>query len=170
MCFNPSLERRVPSPNRYMAFARFCFCKNNKRTIISSEAQSSSLDRSSSASKKTARAPFHVLWNVRRPVRASDGKGTDLPESEFVSDSGTTSWTTKLHMPDLSRARSRTTGNRIAQLSVFLCLSARCVRSHTTRGHVERECRPENIDICTKHKHNKHVSPLPYPSSTQGER
>ncbi len=27
-------ERRVPSPNRYMAFARFCFCKNNKRTII----------------------------------------------------------------------------------------------------------------------------------------
>ena len=70
----------------------------------------------------------------------------------------------------LSRARSRTTGNRIAQLSVFLCLSARFVRSHTTRGHVERECRPENIDICTKHKHNKHVSPLPYPSSTQGGR
>ena len=33
MCFNPSPERRVPSPNRYMAFARFCFCKNNKRTI-----------------------------------------------------------------------------------------------------------------------------------------
>ena len=31
--FNPSPERRVPSPNRYMAFARFCFCKNNKRTI-----------------------------------------------------------------------------------------------------------------------------------------
>ena len=36
MCFNPSPERRVPSPNRYMAFARFCFCKNNKRTIITS--------------------------------------------------------------------------------------------------------------------------------------
>ena len=34
MCFNPSPERRVPSPNRYMAFARFCFCKNNKRKII----------------------------------------------------------------------------------------------------------------------------------------
>jgi hypothetical protein len=34
MCFNPSPERRVPSPNRYMAFAKFCFCKNNKRTII----------------------------------------------------------------------------------------------------------------------------------------
>jgi len=34
MCFNPSPERRVPSPNRYMSFARFCFCKNNKRTII----------------------------------------------------------------------------------------------------------------------------------------
>jgi hypothetical protein len=34
MCFNPSPERRVPSPNRYMVFARFCFCKNNKRTII----------------------------------------------------------------------------------------------------------------------------------------
>ena len=33
MCFNPSPERRVPSPNRYMAFAKFCFCKNNKRTI-----------------------------------------------------------------------------------------------------------------------------------------
>jgi hypothetical protein len=25
-------KRRVPSPNRYMAFAKFCFCKNNKRT------------------------------------------------------------------------------------------------------------------------------------------
>ena len=34
MCFNPSPVRRVPSPNRYMAVARFCFCKNNKRTII----------------------------------------------------------------------------------------------------------------------------------------
>jgi hypothetical protein len=34
MCFNPSPERRVPSPNRYMALAKFCFCKNNKRTII----------------------------------------------------------------------------------------------------------------------------------------
>jgi hypothetical protein len=30
---NPSPVRRVPSPNRYMAVARFCFCKNNKRTI-----------------------------------------------------------------------------------------------------------------------------------------
>jgi hypothetical protein len=28
------LNRRVPSPNRYMSFARFCFCKNNKRTSI----------------------------------------------------------------------------------------------------------------------------------------
>jgi len=34
MGFNPGPERRVPSPNRYMAVARFCFCKNNKRTII----------------------------------------------------------------------------------------------------------------------------------------
>ena len=34
MCFNSSLERRVPSLNRYMAVASFCFCKNNKRTII----------------------------------------------------------------------------------------------------------------------------------------
>ena len=34
MCFSPSPVRRVPSPNRYMAVARFCFCKNNKRTII----------------------------------------------------------------------------------------------------------------------------------------
>ena len=25
--------QRVPSPNRYMAVARFCFCKNNKRMI-----------------------------------------------------------------------------------------------------------------------------------------
>jgi len=33
MCFNPSQVRRVPSPNRYMEVARFCFCKNNKRTI-----------------------------------------------------------------------------------------------------------------------------------------
>jgi len=34
MCFNSSPERRVPSPNRYMAVASFCFCKNNKRSII----------------------------------------------------------------------------------------------------------------------------------------
>ena len=39
MCFNPSPERRVPSPNRYMAFARFCFCKNNKRTITKLDRQ-----------------------------------------------------------------------------------------------------------------------------------
>jgi hypothetical protein len=25
--------RRVPSPNRYIAVAKFCFCKNNKRLI-----------------------------------------------------------------------------------------------------------------------------------------
>jgi len=29
---SPTLVR-LPSPNRYMAVARFCFCKNNKRTI-----------------------------------------------------------------------------------------------------------------------------------------
>jgi len=35
MCFfNPGPERRVPSPNRYIAEAKLCFCKNNKRTII----------------------------------------------------------------------------------------------------------------------------------------
>jgi hypothetical protein len=34
MCFNPCAERRVPSPNRYIADAKFCFCKNNKRIII----------------------------------------------------------------------------------------------------------------------------------------
>ena len=34
MCFNPSPERRVPSPNRYTAEAKLCFCKNNKRMII----------------------------------------------------------------------------------------------------------------------------------------
>ena len=33
MCFNPSPVRRVPSPNRYIAVAKFCFCKNNKRLI-----------------------------------------------------------------------------------------------------------------------------------------
>jgi hypothetical protein len=38
MCFNPSPERRVPSPNRYMAVASFCFCKNNERTIIMAKA------------------------------------------------------------------------------------------------------------------------------------
>jgi hypothetical protein len=47
MCFNPSPVRRVPSPNRYMAVARFCFCKNNKRTIdrptLSAQASSSVL-------------------------------------------------------------------------------------------------------------------------------
>jgi len=34
MCFNPVPERRVPSPNRYIAVASFCFCQNNKRLII----------------------------------------------------------------------------------------------------------------------------------------
>ena len=34
ICFNPGPERRVPIPNRYIAVASFCFCKNNKRTII----------------------------------------------------------------------------------------------------------------------------------------
>jgi hypothetical protein len=34
MCFNPGPERRVLSPNRYIAVASFCFCKDNKRTII----------------------------------------------------------------------------------------------------------------------------------------
>jgi hypothetical protein len=34
MCFNPGQERRVPSPNRYIVDAKFCFCKNNKRIII----------------------------------------------------------------------------------------------------------------------------------------
>jgi len=34
MCFNPGPEKRVPSPNRYIADAKFCFCKNNKRMII----------------------------------------------------------------------------------------------------------------------------------------
>ena len=33
MCFNPSPVRRVPSPNRYIAVAKFCFCKNNKRLV-----------------------------------------------------------------------------------------------------------------------------------------
>jgi hypothetical protein len=34
MCFNPSPVRRVPSPNRYIAVTKFCFCKNNKRLIV----------------------------------------------------------------------------------------------------------------------------------------
>ena len=38
MCFNPSPVRRVPSPNRYIAIAKFCFCKNNKRLIELTEA------------------------------------------------------------------------------------------------------------------------------------
>jgi hypothetical protein len=32
--FNPGPVRRVPSPNRYTAEAKLCFCKNNKRMII----------------------------------------------------------------------------------------------------------------------------------------
>ena len=37
MCFffNPGPVWRVPIPNRYTAKAKLCFCKNNKRTIIS---------------------------------------------------------------------------------------------------------------------------------------
>jgi hypothetical protein len=48
MCFNPCPERRVPSPNRYIADAKFCFCKNNKRIIIKWSAKSRGwvLDRS----------------------------------------------------------------------------------------------------------------------------
>ena len=38
MCFNPGPERRVPSPNRYIADAKFCFCKNNKTIIINNNA------------------------------------------------------------------------------------------------------------------------------------
>jgi hypothetical protein len=34
---NPCPERRIPSPNRYIADAKFCFCKNNKRIIIIGE-------------------------------------------------------------------------------------------------------------------------------------
>jgi hypothetical protein len=53
MCFNPGPERRVPSRNRYIADAKFCFCKNNKRIIITTkittaeEADISSEDSSS---------------------------------------------------------------------------------------------------------------------------
>ena len=98
-------KRRGCNPRIVEQVTLYAHLRTLSSDLASSEAQSSSLDRSSSALKKTLRAPFHVLWNVRRPVRASDGKGTDLPESEFVSDSGTTSWTTKLHMPDLRRYR-----------------------------------------------------------------
>jgi hypothetical protein len=35
MCFfNPGPERRVQSPNRYIADAKLCFCKNNKRMMM----------------------------------------------------------------------------------------------------------------------------------------
>jgi hypothetical protein len=34
MCFNPGPKRRVPSPNRYIAVANFCSCKNNKRLMM----------------------------------------------------------------------------------------------------------------------------------------
>ena len=32
--FNPSPGRRVPIPNRYTAKAKLCFCKNNKRMMM----------------------------------------------------------------------------------------------------------------------------------------
>jgi hypothetical protein len=33
MCFNPSPERRVPSPDRYMAFAKFCFWRPGEQGV-----------------------------------------------------------------------------------------------------------------------------------------
>ena len=39
MCFNPGPEGRVLSPNRYTLDAKFCFWKNNKRSIIRAAAR-----------------------------------------------------------------------------------------------------------------------------------
>jgi len=39
-CTRAGPERRVPSPNTYIADAKFCFCKNNKRIIINRPWQS----------------------------------------------------------------------------------------------------------------------------------
>jgi|LauGreDrversion2_3_1035106.scaffolds.fasta_scaffold351776_1 hypothetical protein len=42
MCFfNPGPERRVPSPNRYIADAKLCLCKNNKRMMMTPSRESS---------------------------------------------------------------------------------------------------------------------------------
>jgi hypothetical protein len=41
--FKPGPVRRVPIPNRYTAKAKLCFCKNNKRRIITTRRQSANL-------------------------------------------------------------------------------------------------------------------------------
>ena len=57
------MERRVPSPNRYMAFAKFCFCKNNKRTIVVGKANPK--DKGEQCSVNTADASSRV--SIRSP-------------------------------------------------------------------------------------------------------
>ncbi len=80
MCFNPSPERRVPSPNRYMTFARFCFCKNNKRTIIIRRLKFSEL-RDAELSTKDDRlveplvGPDGPRYEVERIVMHRNGAG-----------------------------------------------------------------------------------------------
>ena len=77
----------------------------------------------------------------------------------------------KIPVSTLSRARMRTTDNRIAQLSVSLCLSARLTfcfslslctlrtLSYSAQRARARALRKrENFDICASHKHNEHVS------------
>ena len=46
MCFNHGPEMRVPSPNRYIADAKFCFWKNKKRIIIIKVTEPSTLQDS----------------------------------------------------------------------------------------------------------------------------
>jgi hypothetical protein len=91
MCFNPSPERRVPSPNRYMAFAKFCFCKNNKRMIDregrkSWELLSSHLNLhfpTGSAGKGKEREPMQSA--KIKPRSAVDEQGGD-PIANIIND------------------------------------------------------------------------------------
>ena len=79
MCFNPSPVRRVPSPNRYIAVAKFCFCKNNKRLIdvfISGEnpfVPGHETPRSLSLSVTTSTPQRAIATLAQRPARHAHG-------------------------------------------------------------------------------------------------
>jgi hypothetical protein len=85
MCFfqDPSPVRRVPIPNRYTAKAKLCFCKNNKRSIIS---DSSVAQREVLVLDNHGHLVAIVLWNVVQGGFGWDGVQTmcvDSPSTHF---------------------------------------------------------------------------------------
>jgi hypothetical protein len=58
---------------------------------------------SSTSNKTTPKCILGIGWQVRRPVRSAGGKGAELPESEFVSESGTNAFPQKMEMLDMRK-------------------------------------------------------------------